>query len=101
DNRKGRSRHRHKHPHFRKRAFKSLHVAAFVHHAARTDFADLVDAVGELIAAILDMHHRSMARQVAAVDVSDAGHVEVPRYGIAKRSPALTPSDVSCPLLKK
>src|SRR5579862_2319147 len=40
----------------------------------RVDGDHLVAAIGELIAAILDMNHRIAMRQVAAIDVSDARH---------------------------
>jgi len=38
------------------------------------DGDDLVDAVGELVAAVLDMHRRLAMRQVLAGDIGDARH---------------------------
>ena len=55
DDRERRRRHRHGDAQFRERARQPLHVAALVDHAACPHLADLVDAVGELVAAILDM----------------------------------------------
>ena len=52
----------------------AIHVAPLVDHAAAPDFADFVDAVGELVAAVLDMDPGRVPRQVAAVHVGDAGH---------------------------
>ena len=54
-------------------------VAALVDQAAAPHLADFVDAVGELVAAILDMDHGVAQRQIAAVDIGDAGHRQVNR----------------------
>ena len=45
-----------------------------VHQPAAEHLADLIDAVGELIAAILHMHARVAVGEIASVDVGDAGH---------------------------
>jgi hypothetical protein len=53
-------------------------VPVFVDQAGAMDVHDLVDAVAELVAAILDVHGGVGVRHVTAVDVGDAGHeVEV------------------------
>ena len=57
---------------FAKRALQPVHVAALVDQRAAPHLADFVDAVGELVAAILDMDHRVRVRQIAAVDIGDA-----------------------------
>src|SRR3546814_11712804 len=49
-----------------------------VDHGAIVDQHHLVDAVGELIAAILDMDRRIGMRQVVTVDVGDARHAGAP-----------------------
>ena len=51
-----------------------VEVAPLVDQAAAPHLADFIDAVGELIAAILDVDLGVAERQIAAVDVSDAGH---------------------------
>ena len=51
-----------------------VHVAALVDQAAAPHLADFVDAVGELVAAVLDMDAGVRERQIAAVDIGDAGH---------------------------
>ena len=54
------------------RTLQPCHVAPLVDDAAVPDLADLVDAVGELIAAILDVDRGLPQRQVAAVHIGDA-----------------------------
>ncbi|MNC92877.1 hypothetical protein D3C83_93860 [compost metagenome] len=49
-------------------------MAFLVDHAPFADDADLVDAVGELVAAILDVDRSLFMRLVAAVDIGDAQH---------------------------
>ncbi len=44
------------------RALEPRHVAALVDDAAVPHLADLVDAVGELVAAVLDVDHGVVAR---------------------------------------
>ena len=56
------------------RELQPRHVAALVDQLAAPHLADFIDAVGELIAAILDVDARMRERQVAAVDIGDAGH---------------------------
>src|SRR5436309_9343298 len=57
----------------------------------------LIDAVAELIAAVLDMHRRLPVRQVLAGDIGDAGHRsardQVPT--LSGRSLPKTPKDLS------
>src|SRR6266478_165020 len=57
----------------------------------------LIDAVAELIAAVLDMHRRLPVRQVLAGDIGDTGHRsardQVPT--LSGRSLPKTPSDLS------
>lgn len=36
--------------------------------------ADFIDAVGKLVAPVLDVNHGAAVRQVAAVDIGDPGH---------------------------
>src|SRR5258708_13821430 len=57
----------------------------------------LVDAVAELIAAILDVHGRLTVRQVLAGDIGDAGHRSARDQGptLSGRSLPKTPSDLS------
>ena len=47
-------------------------MAALVDQAASPHLADFVNAVGELIAAVLDRDLRVAVRQIAAIDVGDA-----------------------------
>src|SRR5260370_34595591 len=44
-----------------------------VDQRAAADGDDLVDGIGELEAAILDMHARRTVRNIAPVDIGDAG----------------------------
>ena len=53
----------------------ALHVPPLVDQAASPHLADFVDAVGELVAAILDMNRRVAMRQIASVHIGDARHV--------------------------
>ena len=56
------------------RAFEAFKVAAFVDQPSLPNFANFIDGVAELIAAILDMHHGLAQRQIATVNVSYSGH---------------------------
>jgi hypothetical protein len=47
-------------------------VKVLVHVAAAMQVHDLVDAVAELVAAVLDVHRRLRLRQVAAVHIGSA-----------------------------
>ena len=67
-------RHRPDDPQFAKRTGEPRHVAALVDQPAAAHLADLVDAVGKLVAPVLDVHHGVGVRQVAAVDVGDPRH---------------------------
>ena len=49
-------------------------MPGLVDEAAVEHFADLIDAVGELVAAIFDMDHRVLVRNVASVHIGDAAH---------------------------
>ncbi len=54
-------------------------MAPLVDDAAVPHLADLVDAVGELVAAILDMNHSLAAGNVPAVDIGNARQGELQR----------------------
>src|SRR5262249_11665295 len=56
------------------RAVQARHVPPFVDQVPVADLADLVNAVGKLIAAVFDVDHRVVIRAVASVDVGDAQH---------------------------
>ena len=66
------ARHRHRDAQLAERAFEPVHVAALVDQPPSPHLAHLVDAVGELVAAILDMDLRGAMRHVAAVHIGDA-----------------------------
>src|SRR5262249_15398490 len=66
--------HRHANAQLAKRPFKPFKMAALVDQAAGPDLTDFIDTIAELITAILDMHFGICERQIAAIDVSDAGH---------------------------
>jgi hypothetical protein len=66
------ARHRHGDAQLLERALEPVHVAALVDEAPAPHLAHLVDAVGELVAAILDVHLRGAMRHVAAVHIGDA-----------------------------
>src|SRR5207248_4587173 len=57
----------------------------------------LIDAVTELIAAVLDMHRRLPVRQVLAGDIGDAGHRSARDHvpTLSGRSLPKTPRDLS------
>ena len=59
---------------FAERALQPFDVTPLVDEAASPHLADFVDAVGELITAILDMDFCRAHRQVAAVDVGYPRH---------------------------
>ena len=61
-------------------------MAAFVDQPPAPHLADFVDAVGELIAAILDIHRSIAPRKIAAVDVGNAGHVNSSEPGYRSRN---------------
>ena len=67
-------RHRRADAQFIERALEPGQMAPLVDQAPFPHFANLVDAVAELIAAILDMHHGAAHRQIAAVDIGYARH---------------------------
>ena len=69
-------RHRHRDAQFAERALQPRDVAALVDQPPAAHLADFIDAVGELIAAVLDMDFGLAERQIAAVYVGDAGHQE-------------------------
>ena len=69
-----RVRHRSRDLQFAERAVQPRHMAALIDQAPAPHLADFIDAVGELIAAVLDGDLGVVARQIAAVDVCDAGH---------------------------
>jgi hypothetical protein len=46
-------------------------VTTLVNKPTSSHLADFVDAIGELISAVLDSHLGGVARQITAVDVCD------------------------------
>jgi hypothetical protein len=50
-------------------------MSPLVDEAATPHLAYFINAIAELIAAILDMDFGLCERQVTAIDISDAGHV--------------------------
>ncbi len=54
-------RHRRRDAQLREGAGQPLHMAPLIDDAAAPDLADLVDTVGELIAAILDVHRSAVS----------------------------------------
>src|SRR4051812_2835023 len=66
------ARHRHGYAQFLERALQPVHVAALINEAPCPHLAHLVDAIGELVAAILDMHARVTMRHVASIHIGDA-----------------------------
>jgi hypothetical protein len=51
-----------------------LEMAFLVDQGAAKDFAHFVDAIGELVAAVVDMNHGVAVQDVAAVDISYPAH---------------------------
>jgi hypothetical protein len=51
-------------------------VAALIDDAAASDFTNLVNAIRELVAPVLDMNGRRMQREVAAIHIGNARHSE-------------------------
>ena len=74
DRRERGPRHRHVDLDFRERPLETVEVPALVDRMAADHLADLVDAVGELVAAILDMHRRIPVSDIASVDIGPAWH---------------------------
>ena len=66
--------HRHGDAKLGERELKPRHMPALVDQVTAPHLADFIDAVGELIAAVLDVDARGGERNVAAVDIGDAGH---------------------------
>jgi hypothetical protein len=54
---------------------------------AARDFADLVDAIGKLIAAILDMNDGVGVWKVAPVDIGPFGRYTTNRVGNSRKTP--------------
>jgi hypothetical protein len=65
-------RHRHLDAELLQRALEAGQVAALVDDAAAPHLADLVDAIRELVAAVLDMDRSCALRQIATVHIGDA-----------------------------
>ena len=68
------ARHGHGDAQFAERAHQPIHVAPLVDEPGVPHFADFIDAVGELIPAILDVDRRLTQREIAAVDIGAARH---------------------------
>src|SRR5437763_6604078 len=72
-------------------------MAPLIDEMPAHDGDHLIDAVAELVAAVLDMHRRLPVRQVLAGDIGDAGHRsardQVPT--LSGRSLPKTPRDLS------
>jgi hypothetical protein len=64
-------RHGQRYPKLVERTLQTSHVARLVNDPPLPDFTHLVDSIGELITAILDVDHRAMAREVPAVHIRD------------------------------
>ena len=59
---------------FAERAAEAIEMTGEIDDIAVTDLADLVDPVGELITAVLDMDAGVRVRHVGAVDIGNSGH---------------------------
>jgi len=66
------ARHWHRDAQLLERALQPVHVAALVDEAPCPHLAHLVDAIGELVAAVLDVHARIAMRYVASIHIGDA-----------------------------
>src|SRR5450759_1874780 len=71
DRERGR-RHRTRNAQFIQREIEPRHMTALIDQAPSPHLAHLVDAVGKLIAAVLDRDFCLRARQVASIDIGDA-----------------------------
>ena len=49
-------------------------MALLVDQGAAKDFAHFVDAIGELVAAVVDMNHGVAVQDIAAIDISYPAH---------------------------
>src|SRR5450631_2044363 len=49
-------------------------MAFLVDQAAAKNFADFIDTVGELVAAVIDMNHGVAVQHIAAIDISYFAH---------------------------
>src|SRR5262249_53754526 len=75
-----------------KRASEPRQVAPLIDHACAPYLADFIDAIGELVAAVLDMDGSRAVRQVAAVHIGNARHrrsVDPERLELAMQRRAL------------
>ena len=61
------------------RAVEAVEMAGHVHDEAARHLAHLIDAVGKLVAAILDMHCGDRVPDIAAVHIGNAWHRRSPR----------------------
>ena len=62
---------------FTQRAVQPVEVPRHVHDEAARDFAYLVDAVGELIATVLDMHAGVGMGYIVTIHIGNARHVSL------------------------
>jgi hypothetical protein len=74
------------------RALEACHVTPLIDDAATPYLADLVDAVGELVAAVFDMDRGVAARNIPAVDVGNAGQGRLHRSIKGKTACAYQPA---------
>ena len=56
-------------------------MTRLVDHPTGEHLTNLVDAIGELEATILDMHGSVRERDVAAIHIGDAAHASIPARG--------------------
>ena len=59
---------------FGERIGKPLEMAFLVDQAAAKNFADFIDTIGELVAAVIDMNHGVAVQHIAAIDISYFAH---------------------------
>jgi len=69
-------------PKLGQRALEAVEMQPLVDQPPVADLADLVDAIGELVAAILDMDGGIGVTDIAAVDIGEARHSAVPVRGM-------------------
>ena len=73
-------------PQFNQRTSSGPGAASSVDDEALRHLTDLVDTVGELVAAILDVDAGGTVRNIAAIDIGYAGHATSHTFGYQKNS---------------